>query len=641
MNMVTTVDVPNEGESEASKEQAYIDTSSSNIQNVTPPEETPLTPPRIAQPLPTPVTPRPTRVRPPAGFYKALNQGERASAAVTDLLEASEMDLVDEVHANTHRPIHWALAAAEPEPTLQQALNGPDAVEWQEAIDYEISQLEKLGAWEIVDAPPRVNIIPCHYVLATKRGPNGEKLKLRARLVANGQRQKEGLDYSETFAPTSNMSTIRAVLTMAAQNDWEIHQVDIKSAYLNALLRDDIYMRAPPGYLKPGDEGKVLKLLRSLYGLKQAGFEWSEELEKFFLDAGFRRSQIDQAVYYRRSEDEHMVVTVSVDDMAITSKYLKHIQHFKDQLHERFEISDLGELTWLLRLKIERNRQARTITLSQMAYIDTILARFQMQDAKSAQTPMNPGTVLSIDQCPSTHAECEDMKDVPYQQAIGSLMYAAVSTRPDIAFSVSTLSQFMRNPGRAHWEAVKQVIRYLKATKDAKLTLGATDAGLKAYVDSDWASQPHRHSISGYVVLLNGGPVAWSARKQPLIALSTAEAEYIALTSVAREVLYLQLLIGELYDPIDEPTPVNCDNQAAIALATNNKFQSRTKHIDLRYHFVRAHVRNGVFDLRYCPTDENIADAFTKALARPRFQNLRLKMSLNTARGGVLDGDTA
>ena len=551
------------------------------------------------------------------------------------------MDLVDEVHGNTHHPIHWALAAAEPEPTLQQALNGPDAVEWQEAIDYEISQLEKLRAWEIVDAPPRVNIIPCHYVLAMKRGPNGEKLKLRARLVANGQRQKEGLDYSETFAPTSNMSTIRAVLTMAAQNDWEIHQVDIKSAYLNAPLRDDIYMRAPPGYLKPGDEGKVLKLLRSLYGLKQAGFEWSEELEKFFLDAGFRRSQIDQAVYYRRSKDEHMVVTVSVDDMAITSKYLKHIQHFKDQLRERFEISDLGELTWLLGLKIERDRQARTITLSQMAYIDTILARFQMQDAKSAQTPMNPGTVLSIDQCPSTHAECEDMKDVPYQQAIGSLMYAAVSTRPDIAFSVSILSQFMRNPGRAHWEAVKQVIRYLKATKDAKLTLGSTDAGLEAYVDSDWASQPHRHSISGYVVLLNGGPVAWSARKQPLIALSTAEAEYIALTSVAREVLYLQLLIGELYDPIDEPTPVNCDNQAAIALATNNKFQSRTKHIDLRYHFVRAHVRNGVFDLRYCPTDENIADAFTKALARPRFQNLRLKMSLDTARGGVLDGDAA
>ena len=283
-------------------------------------------------------------------------------------------------------------------------------------------------------------------------------------------------------------------------------------------------------------------------------------------------------------------MTVSVDDMAITLKHLKHIQKFKDQLRERFEISDLGELTWLLGLKIERDREARTITLSQAAYIDTILARFHMEDAKPAQTPMNSGSILSIDQCPSTHAECEDMKDVPYQKAIGSLMYAAVSTRPDIAFAVSTLSQFMRNPGRTHWEAVKHVIRYLKATKDAKLTLGCTNAGLEAYVDSDWASQAHRHSISGYIVLLNSGPVAWSARKQPLIALSTAEAEYIALTSVAREILYLQLLIGELYDEVHEPTPVNCDNQAAIALATNNKFQSRTKHIDLRYHFVRTYV---------------------------------------------------
>lgn len=249
----------------------------------------------------------------------------------------------------------WALAAAEPEPTLQQALNGPDAIEWKEAIDYEISQLEKLGAWEIVNAPRNANIIPCHYVLATKRGPNGEKLKLRARLVANGQRQQHGLDYSETFAPTSNMSTIRTVLAMAAQQDWEIHQVDIKSAYLHAEIKEDIYMRAPPGYLKQGDEGKVLKLLRCLYGLKQAGFEWSEELASVFLKIGFTRSQIDQAVYFKRSDNEHMVITVSVDDMAVTSRYLEHITKFKDNLRKYFDISDLGELNWLLGLKVERD----------------------------------------------------------------------------------------------------------------------------------------------------------------------------------------------------------------------------------------------------------------------------------------------
>lgn len=221
---------------------------------------------------------------------------------------------------------YHAFAAAEPKPTLKQALNGPDAAEWQEAIDYELNQLEKLGTWEIVDRPPHTNLIPSHYVLATKCGPNSEKLKLRAHLVANGQLQKYGVDYSETFAPTSNMTTIQTVLSITACRDWEIHQVDIKSAYLNAEIKEDIYMRAPPGYLKPGDAGKVLKLKCSFYGLKQAGFEWSEELEKFFLNAGFTRSQVDRAVYFKRVKEEHTVITVSIDNMAVTSKHLCHIE---------------------------------------------------------------------------------------------------------------------------------------------------------------------------------------------------------------------------------------------------------------------------------------------------------------------------
>jgi len=374
--------------------------------------------------------------------------------------------------------------------------------------------------------------------------------------------------------------------------------------------------------------------------LKQAGFEWAEELAGVFAKIGFTRSKVDQAVYYRRAPDEHVVITVSVDDMAVTANRTSHITRFKSQLRKFFEITDLGELNWLLGLKVTRDRGARTLTLSQKAYVDTIVERFYMGDAKSAQTPMEPTLTLSVDQGPATVQEIQAMRDVPYQRAIGSLMYAATSTRPDIAFPVATLSQFMRNPGRPHWEATKRALRYLKGTGDFELTLGSMDGGLEAFVDADWASQPHRHSMSGYVVLLNGGPVAWSARKQPLIALSTAEAEYIALTSVIRELLYLRLLLGELYDPVPNPIPVFCDNQAAIALASNGKFQSRTKHIDLRYHFVRSHVKNGTFKLFYCPSEDNIADAFTKALPRPRLQKLRTMMSVACARGGVLEYET-
>jgi hypothetical protein len=230
---------------------------------------------------------------------------------------------------------------------------------------------------------------------------------------------------------------------------------------------------------------------------------------------------------------------------------------------------------------------------------------------------MNAGAILSMDQSPSMNDEINEMGDVPYQRGIGSLMYAATSTRPDIAFPVAILSQFMRNPGRIHWEVVKDVIRYLKGMADLTLTLGGSDKGLEAYADTDWASQPHRHSMSGYTVLLHSSLVAWSARKQTIIALSTAKAEYIALTAVMHEILYLQALIVELYEPVIPPMPVYCDNQGAVALTTNNKFHARTKHIDIQYHYVQSLVWSGLLDLQYCPTEDNIANIFTKVLPRP------------------------
>jgi hypothetical protein len=246
-----------------------------------------------------------------------------------------------------------------------------------------------------------------------------------------------------------------------------------------------------------------------------------------------------------------------------------------------------------------------------------ILEHFRLQDAKPTPIPMNAGAILSMDQSPSTSEETNEMGDIPYQRGIGSLMYAATSTRPDIMFPVAILSQFMCNPGQIHWEAVKDVICYLKGMADLTLTLGGSVNGLEAYVDADWALQPHRHSMSGYTVLLHSSLVAWSARKQSIIALSTAEAEYIALTAVMHEILYLQALIAELYEPLVPPIPVYCDNQGAIALASNNKFHTRTKHIDLCYHYVRSLVWSGILNLQYCPTEDNIADIFTKALPRP------------------------
>jgi hypothetical protein len=206
-----------------------------------------------------------------------------------------------------------------------------------------------------------------------------------------------------------------------------------------------------------------------------------------------------------------MVITISVDDMVVMANHISHIQCFKTQLLEFFKITDLGELNWLLGLKVTRDRVARTLTLSQRAYVDTIINHFSLGEAKSAQTPMEPGTMLSVDQSQAMFSGQNAMRNIPYQHAIGSLMYAAMSTRPDIAFTVATLSQFMQNPGKAHWEATEWALRYLKGTANLELTLGTMDKGLQAFVDADWASQPHRHSMSGYIILLNGRLVTWSA----------------------------------------------------------------------------------------------------------------------------------
>jgi hypothetical protein len=304
-------------------------------------------------------------------------------------------------------------------------------------------------------------------------------------------------------------------------------------------------------------------------------------------------------VYFRCTDDEHTVVTVSANNMAVTSKHLKHITKFKDQLRERFEISDLGELTWLLGLKIERDRHARTIRLSRGAYVDKIVERFRLEDAKNVHTPMDTGAVLTKDQSDSpTGTQLEISKDIPYQRAIGSLVYAATSTWPNTTFSVSILSQFMRNPARIYLEAVKQLFHYFEATRDMKLTLGTTDAGLEVNVDADWASRSLRHSMLGYIDLYEPAEL-----------------------------------------PIQTPIPIYCDNQRAIALASNNRFHGHTKHIDLRYpsHFVRTLIRSKDFVHQYIPTDENLANTFTKPLLRPRLEKSREKMSVSCARGGVLD----
>ena len=426
------------------------------------------------------------------------------------------------------------------------------------------------------------------------------------------------------------MPTVRVVLANAAHQDWEIEHIDVKSTYLNAPLKETIYMKPPRGVLKPGQEGKVLRLLKGLYGLKQAGRGWYMEMSKVFLNnLGFKRSAIDHSVFFKRKGEEHTIVAVATDDMAVTSKRPEDARRFKDDIRKHWDITDHGPINWFLGFEIKRDREAKTLSINQRAYIESMAEKFRLTNMKKIHTPMDPNVVFTTKQSPSTINQVARMKGIPYAEAIGSVLWPTVVSRPDTAYAVGILSQFIQNPGAAHWEGVKRLISYMYTTKNLWLTFGGNKTILfEGYCDADWASQPHRHSISGYCFHYGLGSVSWSSKKQNIVTLSSTESEYVAETHAAKEGIWLGSFVKEITGKDNRPLTIKADNQGAIALAKDNKFHSRTKHIDLRYHFIREAVEERKIKMEYIPSSENVADIFTKALPRPKFEELVMRLGL-------------
>lgn len=486
-------------------------------------------------------------------------------------------------------------------------------------------------SWDVVEYPTGANVVGCKWVFKIKWNASGEIEKYKARLVAKGYSQVQGIDYEDTYAPVARLSSLRTVLAIAACNDWDIKVFDFHSAFLNGKLGEgeDIYMQLPEGYAMDGKFTRpVRKLNVALYGSKQGALRWYQELSKSLNELGLSRAHADWGIFYGEIGHDILVLASHVDDCTVTGSSPELIRSFKQEVSARYKISDLGPISWLLGMQVTRDRDARTISFSQQTYTEAILAKYNLADSKPAAVPMDPGLKLSRDQSPKSVAEAAHMKNVPYRAAVGSLMHLTVGTRPDIAFAVSTVAQFNNAPGVAHWEAVKQIYRYLAGTKTFALTFGITESGLVGYTDADGATQEHRRAISGYVYLLDGGAISWTSRKQELVTLSTAEAEYVAATHAAKEGLWLRRLIGEVFRPLEHPLPLHSDSQAAIALTKDGSYHARTKHIDIRYHFIRFAVENHSFHLIYCPTSEMIADTLTKALPHTKAKHFALALGL-------------
>jgi hypothetical protein len=488
---------------------------------------------------------------------------------------------------------------------------------WRQAMQTEMQAIEANQTWDVSELPPKHKAIGLKWVFKIKKDPDGNIIKHKARLVAKGYAQQLGVDFDEVFAPVATIETVRVLLALVAQGGWEVHHMDVKSAFLNGDMSEIVFVQQPPGF-DVGKGDKVLRLRKALYGLKQAPRAWNAKLDRELIALGFVRSKMDHAVYRRSNRNSFLLVGVYVDDLIISGPDVKDINVFKNEMKEKFSMSDLGLLSYYLGIEVKQD--ARGITLCQSSYAVKILEAAGMKDCNSCETPMECRLKLR-------KLKGEDpVKPTEYRSIIGSLRYI-INTRPDLAYAVGVVSRYMEAPGKEHWAAVKHILRYLKGTirYGCKYDKGAElKPILVGYSDSDFAGDVEdRKSTTGIGYFLGSSLVTWASQKQRIVALSSCEAEYVAAAAAACQGIWLNRLIADMLGTKEMTVKLFMDNQSAIALSKNPVHHDRSKHIDTRYHFLRQCIEEGMVEVDHVGTEEQLADLFTKALGRVKFVEQR------------------
>ncbi|KAK8952136.1 hypothetical protein KSP39_PZI003213 [Platanthera zijinensis] len=488
---------------------------------------------------------------------------------------------------------------------FHQAMKSSNSHKWVEAMNDEIKSMEENKVWELVDLPEGTKPVGCKWIFKTKRDASGNVEKYKARLVAKGFTQREGIDYNETFSPVSSKDSFRIIMALVAQFDLELHQMDVKIAFLNGDIDETIYMVQPEIFVSGDPKRTVCKLKKSIYGLKQAS---------------------------RQCGSKYIFLVLYVDDILLASNDVEMLNQTKKFLAKNFEMKDLGIASYVLGIKIHRDRSQGILGLSQENYINKVLERYGMKNCKPSDTPNSKGDKFSLDKCPKNEVEQKEMLKIPYASAVGSLMYAQVCTRPDLAFIVGMLGRYLSNPGIKHWIAAKRVMRYLQKTKEYMLTYKRSEQiEIIGYSDSDFAGcQDSRKSTSGYVFMLAGGAVSWKSTKQSLIASSTMAAEFIACYEASNHCIWLRnLLTGlKIVDSIKKPLKLYCDNNSSVLYSNNNRSATKSKHIDIKFLVVKERVRNGQMSVEHIGTNSMIADPLTKGLIPKVFHEHRASMGV-------------
>lgn len=410
------------------------------------------------------------------------------------------------------------------------------------------------------------------------------------------------------------------LLSLVVNLNLELEQMDVKTTFLHGSLDEDMYMYQPEGYVVKGKENKASLLKKSLYCLKQSPRQWNKRFDQFMKAQSFCRSEHDMCVYTKKvSEVDYIYLLLYVDDMLIAAKKMTDVTELKHQLSTTFELKDLGAARRILGMDITRDRSSGVLKVSQLCYLKKVVSSFRMEDSKSTQTPIGAHFKLAS---VKDNSECVDPEVVPYCSAVGSIMYTMVGTRPGLAHGIGMVSRYMSKPGELHWEAVKWLLRYIKGTHDLQLVYTKSEKlDIQGYCDSDFGGHlDKKRSTSGYVFTFGENVVSWKSSLQSVVAFSTTEAEFIALTETVKESIWLKGLLEDFgFD--HEDVMVWCDSHSAICLSKNNAYHERTKHVARKFHFIRDIVESGEVDVQKIHTSRNHADILTKVVPVRKFRS--------------------
>ncbi|MBW0544488.1 hypothetical protein O181_084203 [Austropuccinia psidii MF-1] len=496
--------------------------------------------------------------------------------------------------------------------TYQGAIKSPNSKKWMGSISKELGSMNRLDVWDVVDLDPKFKLVGTTWVFKVKKDHLGNIMEHKARLCAQGFTQSAGIDFGQTYSPTGRLNLLRSLIAFASSRRLQFHQVDIKSAFLNAPLAETVYLAIPQG-LNIDRRKHCLRLKKAIYGLKQAPLAWYERLRTWLQSVGFSSCVLDACVFYRMGTNP-VWLYIHVDDIAI---FGKDVIGFKKELANEFEIKDLGQADLLLGIKITHSEDF--VSLDQQHFTESLLDLYGMSNCKAVSTPLIPGVHLEV----ASQEDVEEFQalNVSYRSAIGCINYLSTATRPDLSYPVSALSQFLENPGIRHWKAFLHVLKYLKGTQDIGLTYPKDiNATIVAYTDADWGNcSTTRRSVTGFLATMCGSLVLWKTRKQPTVSLSTYEAEYKALCDLTLELMWLKQWSQECSIlTVDNPIPVHEDNQSCINAAKGdcNLNNKRMKHIDIQLHFIKEAISSSFIKLIYTLTSDMLANFLTKSVGR-------------------------